>query len=122
MRGLHFAWLLVVAEAVPLPVAAADVRAGVPVDLSVTVYRAPDRDSGSIDLDRLGGFALVSETRTVHVPAGESRLRFEGVADGIEPASAIVAGLPATIIEKNREGQLLSPSALLAAAVGKPVA
>jgi hypothetical protein len=99
---------------------AGDIAAHGVADVSVTVYRAPDRGAGSLDLDRLGGFALISETRTVHVPAGESRLRFEGVADGIEPASAIVTGLP-PIIEKNREGQLLSPSALLAAAVGKPV-
>ncbi len=82
----------------------------------MTVYRAPDRGSGSIDLDELQGFALISETRTVHLPAGLSQLRFEGVADGIEPASAIVTGLPAGVIEKNREGKLLSPSALIAAA------
>jgi len=37
-----------------------------------------------------------------------SRLRFEGVADGIEPSTAIVTGLPAGVIEKNREGKLLS--------------
>lgn len=92
-----------------------------PTDVSVTVYRAPQRSSGSIDLDDLGGFALISETRTVHLPAGVSRLRFEGVADGIEPASAIVTGLPGDVIEKNREGKLLSPSALVAAAVGKSV-
>jgi hypothetical protein len=85
------------------------------------VYRAPTRRSGSITLDDLGGFALISETRTVRLPAGTSRLRFEGVADGIEPSSAIVTGLPAGVIEKNREGKLLSPSALVAAAVGKPV-
>jgi len=99
----------------------ADVWADAPSDLSVTVYRAPNRNTGSIDLDRLGGFALISETRAVHLPPGESRLRFEGVADGIEPASAIVTGLPAGVIEKNRAGALLSPSALAAAAVGKPV-
>lgn len=64
---------------------------------------------------------MISETRTVHLPAGVSRLRFEGVADGIEPASAIVTGLPGDVIEKNREGKLLSPSALVAAAVGKSV-
>ena len=62
-----------------------------------------------MDLDRLNGFALVSEMRAVHLPAGESRLRFEGVADGIEPASAIVTGMPPGVIEKNREGALLSP-------------
>src|SRR6202142_2932345 len=99
----------------------AEVSADAASDLSVTVYRAPYRGSGSIDLDRLGGFALVSETRAVRLPAGLSRLRFEGVADGIEPASAIVTGLPDGIVEKNREGALLSPSALLASAAGRPV-
>ena len=49
-----------------------------PTDVSVTVYRAPDRGTGSIDLDALGGFALISETRTVHLPAGESRLHLRG--------------------------------------------
>jgi hypothetical protein len=104
-----------------MPAMATDTLASKPSDLSVTVYRAPDREAGSIELDDLQGFALISETRTVHLPAGVARLRFEGVADGIEPASAIVTGLPAGIIEKNREGKLLSPSALIAATVGKPV-
>jgi hypothetical protein len=101
--------------------AAADVLAEQPSDLSVTVYRAPYRNSGSIDLDDLEGFALVSETRTVHLPAGLSVLKFEGVADGIEPASAIVTGLPHGVIEKNRDAKLLSPSALIESALGKPV-
>jgi hypothetical protein len=120
-------WLLVVCGLAVLPLvmadlaaAAAEVRADEPADLSVTVYRAPYRSSGSIDLDRLQGFALISETRAVRLPAGMSRLRFEGVADGIEPASAIVTGLD-EVFEKNRDAALLSPSALMAAAVGKPV-
>jgi len=100
---------------------AADVSAGPPTDLSVTVYRAPDREGGSIDLDYLQGFALISEKRAVHIPAGESRLRFEGVADGIETASVIVAGMPSVVLEKNLDGRLLSPSALIDAAVGKRV-
>src|SRR6266851_1052091 len=117
MRGAFpLAWVLAAT-----PAMAADTLASMPSDLSVTVYRAPSRSSGSINLDNLGGFALVSETRTVRLPAGLSRLRFEGVADGIEPSTAIVTGLPAGVIEKNREGKLLSPSALVAAAVGKPV-
>lgn len=97
------------------------VRAESPSDLIVTVYRAPYRESGSIDLNELQGFALVTETRLVHLPAGISRVRFEGVADGIEPVSAIVTGLAGEVIEKNRDAKLLSPSALIAAAVGKPV-
>jgi hypothetical protein len=99
----------------------ADVAADAPSTLAVTVYRAPHRQAGSIDLDRLEGFALVTETRTVHLPAGESRLRFEGVADGIEPASAIVTGLGNGVLEKNRDAALLSPSALVAATLGRPV-
>ena len=55
------------------------------------------------------GFALITETRIVHLPAGLSRLRFEGVADGIEPASAIVTGLPQGVIEKNRDAQAAEP-------------
>jgi hypothetical protein len=98
-----------------------EVLAAPPSDLIVTVYRAPYRDKGSIDLAELEGFALVTETRLVHLPAGSSRVRFEGVADGIEPASALITGLPGDVIEKNRDAKLLSPSALIAATVGKPM-
>jgi hypothetical protein len=101
--------------------AAAQISAEPPSDLIVTVYRAPHRDSGSIQLNALQGFALVSETRTVRLDAGLSRVRFEGVADGIEPASAIITGFPGGVIEKNRDAKLLSPAALIAAAVGKQV-
>jgi hypothetical protein len=116
MRWATLAWILAT-----VPAVADDIAASPPVELSVTVYRPPFRASGSINLDGLAGFALVSEVRTVHLPAGLSRLRFEGVADGIEPASAIVTGLPPGVIEKNREGKLLSPSALIAATLNNPV-
>jgi hypothetical protein len=98
-----------------------EVRAAAPSDLAVTIYRAPERGSGSIDLDRLQGFALITETRSVQLSPGESRVRFEDVADGIEPASALVTGLPGVLVEKDREGALLSPAALMAASVGKQV-
>jgi hypothetical protein len=97
----------------------AEAQAAAPSTISVTVYRDPYRASGSIDLDRLAGFALITETRAVRLQEGESWLRFEGVADGIEPESAIVTGLDDGIIEKNRDAAVLSPSALVAAAVGK---
>jgi hypothetical protein len=104
-----------------VPADATDVIAEPPSNLIVTVYRAPYRNSGSIDLDNLDGFALITETRLVRLPAGLSRVRFEGVADGIEPSSALVTGLPGKVIEKNRDARLLSPAALVASAVGKPV-
>jgi hypothetical protein len=121
LRAMPLIAAMVAALAPSAAPRAAEVLAEPPSDLSVTVYRAPDRDSGSIDLDDLQGFALISETRMVHLPAGVSRLRFEGVADGIESVSAIVTGLPDGVIEKNRDAQLLSPEALIAASVGKPV-
>jgi hypothetical protein len=120
MRGS--VWLLALGSAAAAAVAvAADVQSSAPSDLSVTVYRAPFRSDGRFDLNALAGFALITETRLVHLPAGESRLRFEGVADGIEPASALVSGLALGVVEKNRDAQLLSPSALVAQAAGKQV-
>jgi hypothetical protein len=118
MRGS--VWLLALGGAASVAVAA-DVQSSAPSDLSVTVYRAASRSAGRFDLNALAGFALITETRLVRLPAGESRLRFEGVADGIEPASALVSGIAAGVIEKNRDAQLLSPSALVAQAVGQRV-
>jgi hypothetical protein len=115
------ATLALAVQAVAAPARAGDVQASAPKSLSVTIYRAPFRRLGSIDLDQLGGFALVTETRTVNLPAGESRLRFEGVVDGIQPASAIVTGLPGGVIEKNRDAALLSPETLVRAAVDSDV-
>jgi hypothetical protein len=120
-RPLWHRVLLLLAATFPLAATAADFAASAPTELSVTVYRAPDRDGESLDLDGLAGFALVSETRTVSIPAGESRIRFEGVADGIQAVSAILTGLPTGIIEKNRDARVLSPSALVAATVGRHV-
>ena len=89
----------------------------------MTFYRDPDRDpSDDLDEDFLEGYALVTEQRTVDLPAGEVELRFEGVAGGIIPQSAIVTGLPDGVLEKNRDAMLLSPSALLNAYLGRRVA
>src|ERR1700743_1187919 len=122
MRAAALIFILGFAAAQAVAAAGAtEVLAEPPSNLIVTVYRAPYRDSGSIDLDDLNGFALITETRLVRLPAGVSRIRFEGVADGIEPASALVTGLTGAVIEKNRDARLLSPSALIAASVGKPV-
>ncbi|WP_109354070.1 DUF4139 domain-containing protein [Sphingorhabdus sp. EL138] len=93
-----------------------------PSSVSVTVYRDPNRtgDRG-MNLRYLGGYALITEQRTVTLPAGEIELRFEGVAGGIIPQSAIVTGLPDGVIEKNRDAALLSPSALLNGYLGRGV-
>ena len=93
-----------------------------PSAVSVTVYRDPDRPaSREPNLGWLGGFALITETRTIDIPAGDSAIRFEGVAGGIVPTSAIVAGLPSGVREKNQDAYLLSPASLLDASLGARV-
>lgn len=93
-----------------------------PQKVSVTVYRAPYRDASEpMRLQWLNGYALVSETRRIAIPAGESDIRFEGVAGGILPESAIVTGLPGGVVEKNQDSWLLSPASLIDASLGRRV-
>lgn len=93
-----------------------------PDSVSVSVYRAPDRDSDTaMDLDWLEGYALVTEKRTVDIPAGKATIRFEGVAAGLFPESAIVTGLPSGVREKNLDADLLSPRSIYARMFGRPV-
>jgi hypothetical protein len=90
-----------------------------PDRVAVTVYRNPDRGLQAMNLNWLGGYALVSETRRVRIPAGESEIRFEGVTSGIVPQSAIVTRLGEAVLEKNRDARLLSPGSLLDASLGE---
>jgi len=93
-----------------------------PDRVAVTVYRDPSREPGDApNLEFLGGYALVSETRQITIPAGESTIRFEGVAGGLVPQSAIVTGFPEGIIERNRDAYLLSPGTLLDRSLGRRV-
>lgn len=91
-----------------------------PDKVAVTVYRDPN-GQGAMELSWLGGFALVTETRHVVLPAGEVDLRFEGVAGGLIPQSAVVSGLGDGVTEKNRDAKLLSPGTLIDAYLGQRV-
>ena len=93
-----------------------------PYTVSVSIYRAPDRAAEqAMNLDSLQGYALVTETRRISIAAGDGAIRFEGVAGGILPESAIVTGLPEGVVEKNQDANLLSPASLLGASVGRRV-
>lgn len=93
-----------------------------PASVAVTIYRAQHRAADeALGLEWLEGYALISETRTITIPAGESEIRFEGVAGGIIPESAIVTGLPDGVVEKNQDAWLLSPASLLDRSLGKRV-
>ncbi len=87
--------------------------------LAVTIYRDPDRSLGEISRHWPSSFALIAETRTVTLPPGEVTVRFEGVASGIVPQSAILFG--ASPRERNRDAALLSQRGLVDAFTGQRV-
>lgn len=114
--------------ALGLALAAAGVRAEPvvvstkPDSVSVTLYRDPHRSvlhGIDPDEDMLNGFALVTETRTVDLPAGPVTVRFEGVASGIQPETALLTGIDTR--EKNQDRRLLSHRALVDAFTGQRV-
>jgi hypothetical protein len=92
-----------------------------PDKTAVTIYRDPHRGVDDfIELDeRLKGFALITETRTVDLPPGEVTVRFEGVASGIQPQSAILVGTDPA--ERNQDRLLLSEGGLVDAFTGQRV-
>ena len=116
--------------AVPAAVAepAVAVSSG-PEAVSVVIYR--DRPVNTVELMRRSqqswsrldreGLALIVETRTVDLPAGEAVIRFEGVAGGIVGQSAVLEGLPAGVIERNTDFDLLTPGSLFERSIGETV-
>ncbi|WP_435417293.1 hypothetical protein WAB17_10470 [Parerythrobacter aurantius] len=123
MRGIA---ILLLSGAVSLPsapLAARDVvEASVAQRVAVTVYRDPNRGEGDpMQTQFPQGFAMISETREVQLPPGESTIRFTGVAEGMVAVTAIVTGLPGGTIEKNRNADLLSPAALVDGTLGNRV-
>ena len=115
-------WLLALLLWTIVTPARADTIISTRIDaVSVTVYRAPGRAAGAIDRNWPGGYALVTETRTVDLPQGESLVRFEGVAEGLLPETAILSGMPRGVREKNRDARLLSPAGLVDAYLKRSV-
>jgi hypothetical protein len=119
--GLAFALLLI-----PAPTLADTIASPRADKVAVTLYRG---DSGPFQaLDEWEreqamrkGLILVTETRTVFLPAGRHTLRFDGVADGLIAQSAAVEGLPGAVVERNYDYALLSPGTLLERSLNQPV-
>ena len=112
------------AAALAGPAPAAEVSSPRPDRVAVVLYqdRAPSpRYEGSPDaFGGDPGLAVVSEVRTVDLPAGRSRISFRGVADGMVPQTAAIEGLDGRLIERNYDFDLLSPGTLIQKAVGGP--
>ncbi len=122
-------WLLAILLLLPWSGAAAEtpiVVSKLADDLAVTFYRdgsrSPDEfltfDADDED-EPLGGFAMIAETRTITLPPGEAIVRFEGVASGIIPQSAIM--INGDLKEKNFDSRLLSMRGLVDAFTGQRV-
>jgi hypothetical protein len=122
------------ARAAPLALACALLFAPLSARASEVVSRAPDKVAVTIYRGRpvptwrlthgdgpAGGLALITETRTIDVPAGPAVIRFEGVSDRIVPQTAGVEGLPAKVAERDFDYDLLSPGSLIAKSLGQAV-
>ncbi len=117
MRRLFLAMLAIPAAVQAEP---AVVFSAAPDAVAVTLYRNPNRSpDDTLDLDNPSSFALIAETRTVTLPPGEVVIRFEGVASGIVPQSAILFGTAPR--ERNRDAALLSQKGLVDAFTGQRV-
>jgi hypothetical protein len=102
----------------------ADVISAQPDAAAITIYRDRPATAQSLreaSADDISGLAMVVETRTVDLPAGRTRLRFEGVGDGIIPESASLSGLPGGLVERNFDYDLFTPGALIDEYVGQHV-
>ncbi len=119
-RFFAFLALLLALQAGPLA-AQQLVVSDQPENISITIYRAPGRGDRPIDANWPQGYALITESRTISLPAGDAMVRFEGVSEGMFPESAIVTGLPNGVQEKNRDARLLSQQGLVDAYLKREV-
>lgn len=118
---MRWSWLTTLGVAAALfagPLAAHAQVSARPDSVALTIYQDPN---GGNYYDGRSGLALVTEWRTVEVPAGQSKVTFQGVAAGIVPTTAALDGLPAQMVERNQDYNLMSPGSIVAAAIGEPV-
>ena len=107
MRPARAFGLLLALAALPCLADEVRVVSGAPDEVSVTIYR---------DL-----FALVTETRTVDLPAEPVTLVFDGVVQSLLPQSAVVAGTGRGLSEGNYDYDKLTPGSLIRKSIGRRV-
>ena len=90
--------------------------------VELTIYREPGKQTSDLSLtESSNGIAMITETRTIDIPAGTSVIQFRGVADALIPQTASLQGLPAVIVEANFDYNLLAPGTLIAKSLGRRV-
>ncbi len=102
---------------------AVDIVSAAPESVDLTIFRSNDSEWVPLDDSSAAneGLLMVNETRTLELPAGESRILLRGVADAIIPQTAKLQGVDGTILESNFDYKLLTPFELLKGSVGQQV-
>ncbi len=102
------AWGVLLAAALTVPGAAQPtVSTAGQGDVAVTIYT--------------GELALVTDVRPTTLPVGESRVEFPDVSSRIRPETVSLVGTGLDILEQNFDFDLLSPTAMMAKAVGQEI-
>ena len=110
MKRVRLAFLVLVAAGAAGRSFAAD-------DVAVVSPRA---DSVAVTIYR-DDLALITETRTVNLPAAAVTLVFDGVVDTLLPQSAVVTAVGRPLAESNFTFDRLTPLSLIARSVGETV-
>jgi len=84
------------------------------------VVTSPRADSVAVTIYR-GDLALVTETRTVDLPAGAVTLVVEGVVETLLPQSAVLTDAARPLAESNFDFDRLTPRTLLERSIGETV-
>ncbi|MDR3438678.1 hypothetical protein [Telmatospirillum sp.] len=108
MKSGVFAGVLV---AIATQAIAAEVVSPAPDTVTATLYQSY---RGYPDI------ALITETRTVDLPAGDTVIRFDGVASTLIAQTALLSGLPAPPHESDYDYDLFDPATILRKSVGQP--
>jgi len=123
MRRLLAALLLLAASGAAQTAIASAIVSERPDRIAVTLYHEGVVHTAELmeSASRGDGLAMVSETRGVDLPDGDSVIQFRGVAATMVPETADIAGFPDEIRERNFDDGLLSPATLLEKSVGETV-
>ncbi|MTJ83738.1 MAG: hypothetical protein F8N37_22345 [Telmatospirillum sp.] len=97
--------------ALPAAVLPAEIVSPGPASMTATLYQS---------YHGLPDVALITESRPLDLPAGESVIRFDGVAATLIPRSVQVAGLPAPVAESDFDYDLFDAATILRKSLGRP--
>lgn len=102
--------------------AASLILLAVPAAAEEVTSARPDRVTATLYQSTLGlpDVALISETRSIELPAGDSVIHFEGVASTLIPQTARVEGLPTSPRHADFDYALFDAATVLDKSVGAP--